>query len=80
MRIIVLGMCSIIAVGVFAAMGRAVWIHRRTAVPPHFHCKVIVEFIWAAIPCIMFVACALPAAKLIIKLSDRQAEPARTVP
>ena len=78
MCVLVFWMCTLIAAGVFAAMGRAIWIHRRTALPPHFHCNVVVELIWVAIPCVMLVACALPAAKLIIAPPDRQAEPPRS--
>jgi cytochrome c oxidase subunit 2 len=79
MRIIILGMCTMIAAGVFAAMVCAVCTHRRNSYPPHFHSRVVVELIWAAIPCVMLVACAFPAAKLIIASPDRQADPPRTV-
>jgi len=77
MHAVILGLCMV-AAGVFAAMFRAVVSYRRTAKPRYSHRSVAMELIWAAIPCLMLIACAAPAVKLIIALPDKQAEPPRT--
>jgi heme/copper-type cytochrome/quinol oxidase subunit 2 len=77
MRIIFLMMCATAAAGVFVTMACAVWAYRRANGPPYFHQRVVVELVWVAIPCLMLVAFALPAAKLIFALPDRQSEPVR---
>ena len=79
MRIIFLMMCAMAAAGVFLTMVCAVWTYRRANGPPYFHQRVVVELVWVAIPCLMLVALALPAAKLILALPDRQSEPVRNV-
>jgi heme/copper-type cytochrome/quinol oxidase subunit 2 len=79
MRIIFLVMCAMAAAGVFVAMVCAVWTYRRANGPPYFHQWVVVELVWVLIPCVMFVALALPAAKLIVEPPHRQHEPLRNV-
>jgi heme/copper-type cytochrome/quinol oxidase subunit 2 len=66
MRIIFLVMCAIAAAGVFATMLRAIWTCRRRNKPPYFHRRIAVELIWMAIPCLVWTACAVPAARLIL--------------
>jgi heme/copper-type cytochrome/quinol oxidase subunit 2 len=60
--------------GVFAAMFHAVLTYRRTENSRYFHRSAALELIWAAVPCLMFVACAAPAAKLILALPNNQPE------
>lgn len=79
MRLIILGVCVIVAASVFAVMLRAVLTFRRTGKPRYFHRSAATELIWAAIPCLMLVACAVPAIKQIMVLPDRQAEPTHAV-
>jgi cytochrome c oxidase subunit II len=78
MRAVILGLCLLVAASVFAAMFRAVVSYRRTAKPRYSHRSAAVELMWAAIPCLMLIACAAPAVKLIMALPVKQAEPPRT--
>ena len=62
MRLVILGMCALVAAGVFAAMFVSIWSTRRgpaasTAVRQSF----ATELVWAAIPCLMMLAAAIPA-------------------
>jgi len=66
MRILFLLICATVAAGVFATMHRAVWTYRRRNEPPYFHRWIAVELAWTAIPCLMWIACAIPAARLIL--------------
>ena len=67
MRLVILGMCSLVAVGVFAAMFLAIWSTRRAAAAPtHFRQSFVSELVWAAIPCLMMLAAAIPAAIAIV--------------
>ena len=67
MRLVILGMCSLVAAGVFAAMFLAIWSTRRTAAAPTILRQGFVsELVWAAIPCLMVLAAAIPAAIAIV--------------
>jgi heme/copper-type cytochrome/quinol oxidase subunit 2 len=62
MRLVILGMCSLVAAGVFAAMFLAIWSTRRAAANgPAFGHSFASELVWAAIPCLMLLAAAIPA-------------------
>ena len=67
MRLFILEMCALVSAGVFAAMFFAIWRTRRarparTALRQHFAS----ELVWAAIPCLMMLAAAIPAAIAIV--------------
>lgn len=79
MRVIILGVCVIVAASVFAVMFRTLLTFRRSGKPRYFHRSAAMELIWAAIPCLILVACAVPAVKQIMALPDRQAEPTHAV-
>jgi heme/copper-type cytochrome/quinol oxidase subunit 2 len=56
-------MCALVAAGVFGAMFVSIWSTR-----PHagadasaLRQSIAVEFVWAAIPCLMILAAAIPA-------------------
>ena len=67
MRIVILGMCAMLTAVVFAAMLVAIWKSRRSShAATRFHRSAAVEVVWAVIPCVMLVACAVPAARLIV--------------
>jgi heme/copper-type cytochrome/quinol oxidase subunit 2 len=67
MRVIILGMCALLAAGVLGAMVVSVWSSRRTADrTPDFRQGIVAELVWAAIPCLMVIAAAIPAAIAII--------------
>jgi heme/copper-type cytochrome/quinol oxidase subunit 2 len=67
MRLVVLTMCTLFAAGVFAAMFLAIWSSRRDpSRPPTFLQSFASELVWAAIPWLMMLAAAIPAAIAIL--------------
>jgi heme/copper-type cytochrome/quinol oxidase subunit 2 len=66
MRLVILGLCSIVATGVFVAMFLSIWSTRRAADrAAAFAQSVASELVWAAIPCLMILAAAVPAVMAI---------------
>jgi heme/copper-type cytochrome/quinol oxidase subunit 2 len=67
MRLFILEMCALVSAGVFAAMFFAIWRTRR-ARPARtaFRQRFATELVWAAIPCLMMLAAAIPAAIAIV--------------
>ena len=62
MRLVVMGMCALVAAGVFAAMFVSIWSTRRApAASTVFRHSFATELVWAAIPCLMMLAAAIPA-------------------
>ena len=62
MRLAILMMCSVVTAGVFAAMFLALWSSRREdSHPSSFRQNLTAELVWAAIPCLIFLAAAIPA-------------------
>jgi heme/copper-type cytochrome/quinol oxidase subunit 2 len=63
MRSAILGLCGLVAAGVFLAMYLSVW---RTRHQPGraagFRQHIVSELVWATIPILMLIAAALPAA------------------
>ena len=60
-------MCGSIALLVFLAMLRSIARHRARPYPNRAcGATAFAEYAWAAIPWLMVVACALPAARLIV--------------
>jgi heme/copper-type cytochrome/quinol oxidase subunit 2 len=67
MRLVVMGTCALVATGVFVAMFVSIWSARhRDAHPPVLRQSVAVELVWAAIPCLMILAAAVPAVIAIV--------------
>jgi heme/copper-type cytochrome/quinol oxidase subunit 2 len=68
MRLVVMGMCALVAAGVFAAMFVSIWSTRHTedGNPPTLRQTVAMELVWAAIPCLMILAAAVPAVIAIL--------------
>ena len=67
MRLVILGMCALLAIGVFTAMFVSIWSTRPApAAPPAFRQSVVRELVWAAIPCLMMLAAAIPAVIAIV--------------
>jgi heme/copper-type cytochrome/quinol oxidase subunit 2 len=63
MRIFVLGMCALVAAGVFVTMFLSIWSSRRTCEETQrLSQSAISEFVWMLIPCLMMIAAAIPAA------------------
>lgn len=67
MRVAILTMCVLLAGGVFAAMFVSIWSTRRSracmSTPQQ---SLSMEMVWAAIPCLMILAAAIPAVIAII--------------
>ncbi|HEX4871777.1 MAG TPA: cytochrome c oxidase subunit II [Nevskiaceae bacterium] len=64
--------CCAIAVVVFGAMFYSVFAHRRSKnpKPADFHHSTTVEIVWTAIPFVILVGMAIPAAGTLIKMDD----------
>jgi heme/copper-type cytochrome/quinol oxidase subunit 2 len=55
-------MCGLLAAGVFAAMFVSIWSTRRApAASTALRQSFATELVWAAIPCLMMLAAAIPA-------------------
>jgi heme/copper-type cytochrome/quinol oxidase subunit 2 len=71
MRSAILTLCILVAAGVFVTMFLAIWSTRRDASrPASFHQSLAAEFVWAAIPCLMLLAAAIPAILAITSQGD----------
>jgi heme/copper-type cytochrome/quinol oxidase subunit 2 len=68
MRLVILGMCALVATGVFAAMFVSIWSTRRATAtaPTVLRRSFAMELVWAAIPCLMILAAAVPAVIAIV--------------
>lgn len=64
--------CCGIGVVVFGVMFYSLWAHRKSkgAVPATFHESHLVEIIWTAIPFVVLIGIAIPAAKTLIAMED----------
>jgi cytochrome c oxidase subunit 2 len=72
LHMLILWVCVVIAVGVYAAMIYAIVKFRKSkgAQPAKFTHSYTVEVIWTAIPAIILVVMAIPAARTLIKMED----------
>jgi heme/copper-type cytochrome/quinol oxidase subunit 2 len=71
MRVVIFSLCAILAVGVFGAMFLSIWSTRHShGTPARLRQSVVTELVWAAIPCLMFFAAAVPAAIVIMTSND----------
>jgi heme/copper-type cytochrome/quinol oxidase subunit 2 len=62
MRLIAMGMCVLVAIDVFAAMFVSIWSTRHArAASTAFRQSFATNLVWAAIPCLMLLAAAIPA-------------------
>ena len=64
--------CCVIGAAVFAVMFYSMYKHRKSkgAVAADFHESTLVEIVWTAVPLIILVAMAIPAAKTLIAMED----------
>ncbi len=64
--------CTVIFVGVFAVMFYSIWKHRKSrgAKPANFHESVAVEVAWTIVPFIIVILMALPATKVLVAQKD----------
>lgn len=72
LHMLILWVCTIIGIGVYAAMVYAIVKFRKSkgAVPARFTHNGTVEVIWTVIPAAILVAMAVPAAETLIKMED----------
>ena len=67
-----LWICTVIFVGVFAVMFYSIWKHRKSvgAKPATFHESVGVEIAWTVAPFVIVILMALPATKVLVAQKD----------
>ena len=64
--------CTVIFLGVFAVMFYSIWHHRKSrgAQAANFHESVTIEVAWTVIPFIIVILMALPATKVLVAQKD----------
>ena len=64
--------CTVIFIGVFAVMFYSIWKHRKSrgAKAANFHESATVEVVWTIVPFIIVVLMALPATKVLVAQKD----------
>jgi cytochrome c oxidase subunit 2 len=72
LHMLVLGVCALIAAGVYAAMIYAIVKFRKSAgaKPATFSHNTTAEVVWTVIPAVILVALAVPAAGTLIRMND----------
>ena len=67
-----LGICLVIFIGVFAVMFYSIWAHRKSrgVKPASFHESIGVEVAWTVIPFLIVIGMALPATKTVVAMKD----------
>jgi len=72
MRIAILGVCALLAAGVFATMLLTICrAHHAGRAAPRPRRGLTVELLWAAIPCLMVVAAVIPAVVKVLEESGK---------
>ncbi len=72
LHMLVLGVCTLIAIGVYGAMVYAIVKFRKSAgaKPAKFSHNTTIEVVWTVIPAVILVALAVPAAETLIRMND----------
>jgi cytochrome c oxidase subunit II len=72
LHMLVFGVCTLIAIGVYAAMVYAIVKFRKSAgaKPAKFSHNTTIEVVWTVIPAAILVALAIPAAGTLIRMND----------
>src|SRR5690606_32755024 len=67
-----LAICLVIFIAVFAVMFYSIWAHRRSRrpEPSTFHEHIGVEIAWTVVPCLIVIGMALPATKTVVDMKD----------
>jgi cytochrome c oxidase subunit 2 len=65
-------LCAVIFVAVFAVMFYSIWKHRKSVghKAANFHESVIVEMTWTIVPFVIMILTALPATKMVVTMKD----------
>src|SRR5690606_11082215 len=71
-HMLILWLCVIIGIGVFAAMIYAIIKFRKEdgAQAAKFSHNTLAEFTWTAIPAVILIAMAVPAAETLVRIED----------
>ena len=69
---IILIICVVIFIGVFGAMGYAMYAHRKSKGYPaaQFHENTLVEVLWTVIPFVILILMAWPATRTLLAMRD----------
>lgn len=72
LHMLIIKICIAIGVLVFAVMGYALLMHRKSrgVTPAHFHESTLVEILWTVIPFFILIAMAFPATTALLKAYD----------
>ena len=72
LHMLMLGVCALIAAGVYAAMIYAIVKFRKSAgaKPATFSHNTTIEVVWTVIPAAILIALAVPAAETLIRMND----------
>ena len=72
LHMLMLGVCAVIAAGVYAAMIYAIVKFRKSAgaKPATFSHNTTAEVVWTVIPAVILVVLAVPAAETLIRMND----------
>lgn len=72
LHMLILGICTVIGIGVFGAMFYSIMTHRKSkgAVAAQWHESTKVEVLWTIIPFLILVGMAVPATKALIMMED----------
>lgn len=72
LHMLIFWICCVIGAVVFAVMFYSMYKHRKSkgAVAADFHESTAVEIVWTAVPLVILVAMAIPAARTLIAMED----------
>ncbi len=72
LHMLMLWICVIIGIIVFAAMFISIVLHRKAAghAPAQFHHSTFAEILWTAVPFVILVGFAIPATRTLIDMED----------
>jgi len=72
LHMIILGICTVIGIGVFGVMFYSIIYHRKSkgVKPAHFHESTKVEIAWTVVPFIILIVMAVPATSTLLEVYD----------
>jgi len=74
LHMIILGICTIIGIGVFGVMFYSIIYHRKSkgVTPATFHESTKVEIAWTVVPFIILIGMAVPATSTLLNIYDHE--------
>ena len=72
LHMIILGICTIIGIGVFGVMFYSIFYHRKSkgVTPATFHESTTIEIAWTVIPFLILIGMAVPATSTLLNIYD----------